>query len=155
MQYISLLHLMSDIPIFYIKSLSMYKVHMHAGAMRQLLYGCAYVRETIHSLKSSWYCQYQNFLHGVQESKSSMLGERERERERERFITLILNIYDHVWLCTCSLSGFLSSNGVIALILLKFQLFTPSSAIINTLVTLRPTVGRLDFFILIDLKMRF
>ena len=44
------------------------------------------------------------------------------------------------------LSGFLSSNGVIALILLKFELFTPSSAITYTLVTFRPPVGRLDFF---------
>ena len=44
------------------------------------------------------------------------------------------------------LSGFLSSNGVIALILLKFELFIPSSAITNTWVTLKPTVGRLDFF---------
>ena len=25
----------------------MYKVHMHAGAIRKLLYGCAYVREII------------------------------------------------------------------------------------------------------------
>ena len=51
MQYISLLHLLSDIPMFYIKYLTMHKVHMHAGAIRQLLYGCAYVPETIHSLK--------------------------------------------------------------------------------------------------------
>ena len=29
----------------------MHKVHMHAGAIRQLLYGCVYVREIIHSLK--------------------------------------------------------------------------------------------------------
>ena len=29
----------------------MHKVHMHAGAIRQLLYGCAYVLEIIHSLK--------------------------------------------------------------------------------------------------------
>ena len=28
----------SDIPIFYIKYLTMHKVHMHAGAIRQLLY---------------------------------------------------------------------------------------------------------------------
>ena len=33
--------------------LTMHKVHMHAGAIRQLLYGCAYIREIIHSL-SSW-----------------------------------------------------------------------------------------------------
>ena len=26
-------------------------MHMHAGATRQLLYGCSYVREIIHSLK--------------------------------------------------------------------------------------------------------
>ena len=42
---------LSDIPMFYIKYLTMQKVHMHAGAKRQLLYGCAYVREIIHSLK--------------------------------------------------------------------------------------------------------
>ena len=53
------------------------------------------------------------------------------------------------------LSGFLSSNGVIALILLKFELFIPSSAINNTWVALRATVGRLDFFMLIGRKMRF
>ena len=47
------------------------------------------------------------------------------------------------------LSGFLSSNGVIALILLKFELFIPSSAITNTWVTLKPTVGRLDFFFML------
>ena len=29
----------------------MHKVHMHAGAIRQLLYGCVYVREILHSLK--------------------------------------------------------------------------------------------------------
>ena len=52
------------------------------------------------------------------------------------------------------LSGFLSSNGVIAIILLKFELFTPSSAIIYTWVELRPPVGRLDFFMLIGRKMR-
>ena len=46
-----LLHLsVSDMPMFYIKYLTMHKVHMHAGAIRQLLYGCAYVREIIHSL---------------------------------------------------------------------------------------------------------
>ena len=42
---------LSDIPMFYIKYLTMHKVHMHAGAIRQLLYGCAYVRGIIHSLK--------------------------------------------------------------------------------------------------------
>ena len=47
---------------------------------------------------------------------------------------------------TIVLSGLLSNNGVIALILLKFELFILSSAITNTWVTLRPTVGRLDFF---------
>ena len=44
------------------------------------------------------------------------------------------------------LSGFLSSNEVIALILLKFELFIPSSAITYTCVTLSPQVGGLDFF---------
>ena len=34
------LHLLSDIPMFYIRYLTMHKVHMHAGAMKQLLYGC-------------------------------------------------------------------------------------------------------------------
>ena len=39
--------------MFYIKYLTMQNVHMHAGATRQLLYGCAYVREihVLHSLK--------------------------------------------------------------------------------------------------------
>ena len=32
---------LSDIPMFYIKYLTMHKMHMHAGAIRQLLYGCA------------------------------------------------------------------------------------------------------------------
>ena len=33
---------LSDIqfPMFYIKYLTMHNVHMHAGAIRQLLYGC-------------------------------------------------------------------------------------------------------------------
>ena len=42
---------LSDIPMFYIKYLTMHKVHMHAGAIMQLLYVCAYAREIIHSLK--------------------------------------------------------------------------------------------------------
>ena len=50
MNYNYLLHL-SDISMFYIKYLTMYKVHMHAGAIRQLSYGCAYVQEVIHSQK--------------------------------------------------------------------------------------------------------
>ena len=37
--------------MFYIKYLTIDEVHMHAGALRQLLYGCAYVRGIIHSLK--------------------------------------------------------------------------------------------------------
>ena len=37
--------------MFNIKYLTMHKVHMHAGAIRQLLYGCAYVRGIIYSLK--------------------------------------------------------------------------------------------------------
>ena len=40
-----------DIPMFYIKYLTMHKVHMHAGAIRQLEHGCAHLREIIHSLK--------------------------------------------------------------------------------------------------------
>ena len=39
---------LSDIPMFYIEYLTMHKVHMYAGVIRQLLYGCAYVREIIH-----------------------------------------------------------------------------------------------------------
>ena len=39
------------IPMFYINYLTMYKVHMLAGAMRTILYGRAYVGEIIHSLK--------------------------------------------------------------------------------------------------------
>ena len=42
---------LSDIPMFYMKYFTMNKVHMHAGAIRQLLYGSAYLREIIHSLK--------------------------------------------------------------------------------------------------------
>ena len=53
------------------------------------------------------------------------------------------------------LSGFQSSNGVFAHILLKFELFIPSSAIANTLVTLRPTVIPTRYFMLIGRKMRF
>ena len=45
------LHLLSDISMFYIKHLTICKVHMHAGAIRKLLYGCAYVRVIIHLLK--------------------------------------------------------------------------------------------------------
>ena len=32
---------LSDILILYMKYLTMHKVHVHAGAIRQLLYGCA------------------------------------------------------------------------------------------------------------------
>ena len=42
---------LSDIATFYIQYLTMHKVHTHAGVIRQLLYGCAYEREIIHSLK--------------------------------------------------------------------------------------------------------
>ena len=48
-----------------------------------------------------------------------------------------------------------SSNGVIAVTLLNFELFISFSAITKILVTLRPTVGRLDFFKLIGRKMWF
>ena len=37
--------------MFYIRYLTMHKVHMHGGVIRQILYGCAQVREIIHSLK--------------------------------------------------------------------------------------------------------
>ena len=36
---------LSDIPIFYANYLTMHKVHMHAGTIRHLLYGCVYARE--------------------------------------------------------------------------------------------------------------
>ena len=67
--------------------------------------------------------------------------ERGIETGRENIMIPILSImtmcgYAHI----IFLSGFLSSNGVTALILLKFELFIPSS----TWVTFRPTVGRLD-----------
>ena len=43
---------LSNIPMLYIKYLIMDKEPMyHAGAIRQLLCDCAYVREIIHSLK--------------------------------------------------------------------------------------------------------
>ena len=42
---------LSDIQMFYIKYLTMYKMHMHAGVISKLLYGCAYVQKIIHSLK--------------------------------------------------------------------------------------------------------
>ena len=42
---------LSDIPMFYIKYLAMYKVHMHTGAIRKLLYSCVCVLEIIHELK--------------------------------------------------------------------------------------------------------
>ena len=42
-----------DIPMLYLKYLTMHHEQLHAGAMRKLLMVCASVRETIHSL-SSW-----------------------------------------------------------------------------------------------------
>ena len=42
---------LSDIPVFYIKYLTTYKVHMHVGAIRNLFYCCAHVRDIIHSVK--------------------------------------------------------------------------------------------------------
>ena len=41
--------------MLYIKYLTIHKVHMHTVAIRQLLYGCAYVREIIHPLKLVYY----------------------------------------------------------------------------------------------------
>ena len=38
---------LSEIQMFYIKYLTMYKVRMHADAIRKLLYVCAYVRTTL------------------------------------------------------------------------------------------------------------
>ena len=34
--------------MFYIKNLTMNKVHMHSGAIRKFLYGCAYVKPQLH-----------------------------------------------------------------------------------------------------------
>ena len=42
---------LSDIPMFYTNYLTMHEVHMHAGAIWQWMYGCAYVWEIIHSLR--------------------------------------------------------------------------------------------------------
>ena len=42
---------LSDIRIFYIRYLKMLIMHLHASAIRQLLYGSAHVRKIIHSLK--------------------------------------------------------------------------------------------------------
>ena len=44
-QTLHIIALLSDIPMFYIKYLTMYNLYMHAGAIRKLLYGCAYVRD--------------------------------------------------------------------------------------------------------------
>ena len=40
--------ILRDISTFYINYLTMYCVHMHAGAIIKLLYGCVYIREIIH-----------------------------------------------------------------------------------------------------------
>ena len=42
---------LSDIPMFYIKYLTMQRVHVHAGAIRQLLHVAVRIREIIYSLK--------------------------------------------------------------------------------------------------------
>ena len=49
MEIKSIIAPLSDIPMFYISILTMYKVHMHVGAI--ILYVCAYLLEIIHSLK--------------------------------------------------------------------------------------------------------
>ena len=41
--------------MFYTRYFTMHKVRMRDGALRQLLYGCTYVREIIHSLKLVYY----------------------------------------------------------------------------------------------------
>ena len=52
MHYLNwLLAPLSDIQMFYIKYLTIHKMHMHAGAIRQISYSCAYVREIINSTK--------------------------------------------------------------------------------------------------------
>ena len=43
----------SDIPIFYIKYLTVYKVHMQAGAIKKVLHGCVlYALGTSHTLNA-------------------------------------------------------------------------------------------------------
>ena len=42
---------LSDIPMHYTKDLTLYRVHIRAGAIKKLMYGCAFVREIIHELK--------------------------------------------------------------------------------------------------------
>ena len=51
--------------MFNIKYLTMHKVHMHAGAIGQLLYGCAYVRKIILSLKFMDYLPVQKHNHTI------------------------------------------------------------------------------------------
>ena len=56
---------LSDIRMFYIRYLTMHKVHIHAGAINQLVYGCAHVREIIHSLKLMDYPPYIRTNHTI------------------------------------------------------------------------------------------
>ena len=63
---------LSDIPMFYIKYLTMYKVRMHAGAIITLLCGCAYVREIIHSLKIIF--PYIRTNHRILYTKGTYIG---------------------------------------------------------------------------------
>ena len=54
---------LNDIQMFYIKYITMDKMHMHTGAIRKLLYGCAYVREIIHSVKLADYLPVHTHNH--------------------------------------------------------------------------------------------
>ena len=56
---------LNDIQMCYIKYLTMDKMHMHAGAIRELLYGYAYVREIIHSLKLVDYLPVHTHNHTI------------------------------------------------------------------------------------------
>ena len=67
---------LSGIPMFYIKYLTMHKVYMHAGAIRQLLYGCVYVREIIHSLKLVDYLPVHNINHRITNTCATLCATR-------------------------------------------------------------------------------
>ena len=104
---------LSDIPMLYIKYLTMHKVQMHASAIRQLLYGCAFVRELIlpyinknHTITYTWkfdkqcmsviltYCTfewYSNILHQISHNVQSTQA-----------CWCNKNI---AWLCVCSVAN--------------------------------------------------
>ena len=52
--------------MFYIKYLTVYKVHMHVGAKKKLLYVCVYVLEIINSLKLVNYLPIHTHTQSIQ-----------------------------------------------------------------------------------------